>query len=430
MTIASHIGLPTIASSGRNQRVLIAQKFFRMLAYGQTMLILALYFQELDMTESRIGLFMSATLIGDVIISYLLTRYADAIGRRLVLMFGALAMAVSGAVFATCSNYWVLLMAAVVGVISPSGDEIGPFRAVEESTLAHLTKYEDRPDIFAWQGMFGTLGSALGSLSAGAIGDYLRTGQNMSPLEGYRVIFWMYSAISGVMVVLSLMLTKECEHDPHHYEHVGHDDVSDETTGLLGLRQSQSLSKSTKAILIRLCLVFGMDSLAYGFMPNTWLVVYFKDRFGVSETRLGSLFFGTNLIGAATAVLSSMLCKLVGPILAIAATKAPSAAFMGAVPLSPSAAVAMACIIARAFTDSMDVVPRQVFLTSAVHPRDRTRVMGIVNVVKTFARSIGPLFTGYMSEAGMLGFSFFVVMVLEGSFAIGVTALFRDVKYN
>lgn len=76
-------------------------------------------------------------------------------------------MTLSGITFATVSSYWVLLFAAVLGVISPSGNEIGPFRAVEESTLAHLTDVKTRSDIFALYVVAGTLGTAGGSLLAG-----------------------------------------------------------------------------------------------------------------------------------------------------------------------------------------------------------------------------------------------------------------------
>jgi predicted MFS family arabinose efflux permease len=62
---------------------------------------------------------MTLTLLGDVPISFLLTCVADSLGRRRILILGASLMAASGVIFATASNYWVLLGAAVIGVISP-----------------------------------------------------------------------------------------------------------------------------------------------------------------------------------------------------------------------------------------------------------------------------------------------------------------------
>ena len=119
--------------------------------------------------NTKIGLFMSLTLAGDVIISLALTFVADALGRQCILILGSLLMTLSGVCFTTISIYWILLLAAVVGVISPSGNEIGPFRAVEKSALAHLSEAATRSNVFAWYVVIGTLGTAGGSFACGWI---------------------------------------------------------------------------------------------------------------------------------------------------------------------------------------------------------------------------------------------------------------------
>lgn len=62
---------------------------------------------------------MTLTLLGDVLISFLLTLVADGLGRRRILILGAALMSASGAIFALSGNYWVLVIASIVGVISP-----------------------------------------------------------------------------------------------------------------------------------------------------------------------------------------------------------------------------------------------------------------------------------------------------------------------
>lgn len=152
----------SLHQSNRDVYLLLITRFLRMFAYGSSTLTLALFFAELGHSDTRIGLFMTLTLAGDVLISLGLTFVADTIGRRNILILGSLLMAFSGSVFATVANYWILLLAAVAGVISPSGNEIGPFRAVEESTLAQLIEASARSDIFAWYVVIGTLGTAFG----------------------------------------------------------------------------------------------------------------------------------------------------------------------------------------------------------------------------------------------------------------------------
>lgn len=105
--------------SSRDVKLLCAQRFVRMFAYGLSTLILVAYLDGLGIPKTEIGLFMTLTLVGDVCISFFLTLFADALGRRAILALGALLMTASGVVFALFGTYWVLLVAAIVGVISP-----------------------------------------------------------------------------------------------------------------------------------------------------------------------------------------------------------------------------------------------------------------------------------------------------------------------
>lgn len=117
--VLRELGLTSLYTSGRNVHILCLQRFIRLFAYGASTLILVSLLQQLSISRTRIGLFMTLTLAGDVIISFFLALFADRLGRRAVLILGASLMAGSGLVFATQSNYWVLLAAAVLGVISP-----------------------------------------------------------------------------------------------------------------------------------------------------------------------------------------------------------------------------------------------------------------------------------------------------------------------
>ena len=124
------VGIVSIYRSHTDSKVLIFQRFVRLFAYGSSTLILAAYLSDLGISDARIRLFMKLTLVGDVLIGFCLTLVADRLGRRRMLGLGVLLMAVSGIMFAISGNYWVLLAAAVLGVISPSGNEVGPFCAM------------------------------------------------------------------------------------------------------------------------------------------------------------------------------------------------------------------------------------------------------------------------------------------------------------
>lgn len=117
--ILEEIGLTALWKSARDTKILCFQRFVRLFAYGGSTLILAAYLAELRISDELIGLFMTLTLVGDVVISFMLTLVADSLGRRKILALGALLMTASGIVFAITGNYWLLLAAAVLGVITP-----------------------------------------------------------------------------------------------------------------------------------------------------------------------------------------------------------------------------------------------------------------------------------------------------------------------
>lgn len=134
--------LYSVLSTGtRDTYLLLASRFLRMYAYGAAALILGVFLWTAGNNGTQIGTFMTISLLGDAGISYLLTIKADKIGRRRVLMIGSALMVFSGSVFALTHNYYLLLFAAIVGVITPGAHEVGPFRAVQASPMS-LSLYQ------------------------------------------------------------------------------------------------------------------------------------------------------------------------------------------------------------------------------------------------------------------------------------------------
>ena len=111
-------------------RLLFATRALRLFGYGLISIVLVLYLAELGLSEARIGVLLALTLAGDTAISLWLTTRADRAGRRAMLMAGAILLVGAGVVFGLTRRYWLLLLAATVGVISPSGNEVGPFLSI------------------------------------------------------------------------------------------------------------------------------------------------------------------------------------------------------------------------------------------------------------------------------------------------------------
>lgn len=270
---AEEIGLISVYHSPLDTKLLCLQRFFRFFAYGGTTLILVAFLSEIGNSDECIGLFMTLTLVGDVFISFVLTLYADKLGRKAVLVIGSSLMVVSGIVFACTNSFLALLAAAIFGVISPSGNEVGPFRAVEESTLAHLTPSAARSDIFAWYTLIGYAGTAVGTLVSGWVVQHVRDATG-DLVFAYRIVFYIYAAQGFVKFLLACGLSKNVELKKE--QEVETDSVTERAPLLNTIipdgsgeqevkrKTFLSISKENMPIYIQLCLLFALDSFASG----------------------------------------------------------------------------------------------------------------------------------------------------------------------
>lgn len=157
------LDLPEIRSLDvltRDGRLLFGTRIVRLFAYGLISVVLVLYLAQIGFDEGQIGLLLSLTLVGDAVISLWMTTHADQIGRRRVLVVGASLMILAGIIFGIVENYGVLVFAAMVGTISPSGNEVGPFLPIEQSALAQTIPDRERTQIFAWYNLAGSLATA------------------------------------------------------------------------------------------------------------------------------------------------------------------------------------------------------------------------------------------------------------------------------
>src|SRR5689334_20308680 len=158
---------------GRDGRLLFTTRVLRMFGYGFLAVVLVLYLAAIGLDSFTIGAILTLTLLGDTVISLWLTTSADRIGRRRVLVVGSLLMVAAGLAFAGTTSVPILVIAATIGVLSPTGNEVGPFLAVEQSALSETIPDARRTPTFAWYNLAGYVATALGALAAGAIGQVL-----------------------------------------------------------------------------------------------------------------------------------------------------------------------------------------------------------------------------------------------------------------
>jgi len=393
----------------KDVRLLFATRIARLFAYGFLSVVLALYLAEAGLTENRIGLLLTLTLIGDTIISLAITTTADRIGRKAMLLVGAGLMIFAGILFALTRNFLLLVIAATIGVISPSGNEVGPFLSIEQAALSQLVSAERRTQIFAWYNLCGSFATALGALAGGILAQSLQ-GAGMSSLNSYRIIVLVYSAMGALLTLMFARLSPAAEAP-----------ATTAPPNRLGLHRS-------RRIVLRLSALFTLDAFAGGLILQSIVAYWFHLRYGVQPAALGGIFFGGNILAGVSALSATWLAKRIGLINTMVFTHIPSNVLLILVPLMPNLSLAIAMLLLRFSISQMDVPTRQSYTMAVVDPSERSAAGGITAVARSAGASLAPAFAGSLLSASLFSAPFFLAGGLKIVYDLLLYRSFRSLR--
>ena len=367
-----------MARSHNDIALLFTTRAIRLFAYGGLSVVLALFLHETGWSGGSIGLLFTLTLAGDAGITLWITTAADRIGRRRMLVAGAGLMVLAGTVFAFTGDPVLLVAAAVVGVISPSGNEIGPFLSIEQAALSQLVPAERRTGLFAWYNLAGSLATALGSLAAGGLSRILQQ-EGLSALQSYRAVLLAYAASGAVLALLFLLAGPEIEAEPS----------VNAPRRVLGLHAS-------KGVVFRLSGLFALDAFAGGFVIQSMVAYWFHLRFGMDEGALGGIFFGANILAGVSALVAAKIAARIGLVNTMVFTHLPSNILLCLVPFMPGPASAVAVLLARFSISQMDVPTRQAYTMAVVSPDERAAASGVTTIARSVGAAVSPAIAGVL----------------------------------
>jgi MFS family permease len=362
----------------RDPVLLFSTRSLRLFTYGSLSVILALYLAETGLTERTIGLLFSLTLAGDAGISLWLTTSADRIGRKRMLLLGALLMILAGVVFLLTRNVYLLTLAAIIGVISPSGNEIGPFLSIEQAALSQLVPDRQRTKIFAWYNLSGSFATASGALVGGGLAKILQS-NGWNAFDSYRMILSGY-ALAGVLLFFMFITLSPAVEAPAAAE------VERRTLGLY----------KSRGVVARLSSLFALDAFAGGLIIQSLMAYWFHLRFGVDEAVLGSIFFGANILAGISALLAARIARRFGLINTMVFTHIPSSLLLMLVPLMPNLPLTVAVLMARFSISQMDVPTRQSYTLAVVAPDERSAASGVTTIARSVGAAISPSLGGLL----------------------------------
>jgi MFS family permease len=396
----------------RDGRLLFALRTLRMFGYGFLAVVLVLYLDAIGLDALTIGLVLTLALIGDTVISLWLTTNADRLGRRRILLVGSLLMVVAGLVFAATSWPPLLILAATIGVISPTGNEVGPFLAVEQAALSQTIEGARRTATFAWYNLAGYVATATGALLAGVISQAFLNG-GLATADAYRAIVIGYGLIGLAMAITSGRLGSAVEAP---------------TTSADGFGRRFGLGRS-RGIVLRLSALFSIDAFAGGFIPVSLMAYWFHLRFGVEPAVLGAIFFGSNLLAAVSALSAARIAARIGLVNTMVFTHLPSNVLLILIPLMPTLPLAVLVLLLRFCLSQMDVPTRQSYVMAVVDPDERSAAAGVTGIARTTGAALSPALSAVLvSNATVAALPFYLAGGLKIAYDLLLYRAFRTTR--
>jgi MFS family permease len=386
-------------------------------AYGFLSVGLVLYLVQLGLPERQIGVLLTSTLIGDAVISLWITTIADRIGRRRMLIVGAALMLFAALVLALTRNLWLLAFAAIIGTLSPSGGEVGPFLSIEQAALSQTAEARHRTQVFAWYNLVGSFSTALGALCSGALVDLLQQLGN-TPLASYRAVVIGYGLLAVGLAGLFRRLSSAVEADSPTPAAPPRSTTARISIGL----------HRSRGVVLKLSALFMLDAFAGGLVVQSLIAYWFHVRFGVEPTVLGAIFFGANILAGFSALAAARLAARFGLINTMVWTHIPSNVLLIFVPLMPHVALAIIVLLARFSISQMDVPTRQSYTMAVVDPDERSAAAGVTTIARTAASALSPAITGALFGAGWFSLPFVAAGCLKIVYDLALYRSFRALK--
>src|SRR6266498_1272747 len=300
--------------------------------------------------------------------------------------------------------------------------ESGPFTSLEQAMLAEAAPQPAAPRVFARYNAVATLAGSLGALGAGlaaagpgpACSDCVAPPPRPPWSTGAGSCYWSRSGWPAPRLPDGFSGRVEAPAPPADWS------VPD------GRHRRRPLERSRRVVLA-LSGLFAVDALGGGFVVQSFLAFWLRERFGLSVGALGLLFFAVGLLQAASFLAAGRLAARVGLLPTMVFTHLPSNLLLAAVAFAPNAAVAVALLLGRFALSQMDVPTRQAYVMALVDPAERPAAAAATNTARYLARPAGPLLAGTAATLAGLGAPLLLAGVVKAGYDLALWGWFRRV---
>jgi len=392
-------------NSSSVSRILVA-KGLRAFADGYVSLLLPLYLLQLGFSPLRVGIIATATLLGSGLLTLLVGLHAHRYHCRTLLLAATILMAGTGLGFALLSDFWPLLIIAVVGTLNPSSGDVSVFLPLEHAMLSRVVSDRYRTAVFARYSLIGSLVAALGSLAA-ALPAMISSITGLPLKTSIQAMFVGYGLLGLLAGLAYRGLPRPLESE------------TPQTT--------TPLHQSKKTVYI-LAALFSLDAFAGGFVVQSMVALWLYQRFGMSLATAATIFFWTGLLTALSYLVAVHIADRIGLVNTMVFTHIPSSLCLLLIPFMPDVGYVIALLFVRSALSQMDVPTRSSYVMAIVRPDERPAAASITSVPRSLAAAASPFLAGFLLTVSSFGWPLVAAGSLKIIYDLLLLALFRKLR--
>lgn len=386
--------------------LVVINRSLRTFGYGFVSVLLGIYLSLLGGSDAQVIVALGVSLASGAALNILVGRYGDRYGRRRAFVLFGLAMTASGLVLGLAPGFGIAVLALLLGSVSPTGTEVGPFLSLEQSVVAEVTKPAGRARAFALYNLLGAFAGAAGALASGIPTLFL--GAAPTAADSLRPMFILYAVLGVAAAGLGRALPGRVE--------------------VAADRARAPLSNESRTRVARIAGLFAVDSFAGGFVIQSFVAFWFFQTFPESREILGPIFFAAGILTALSFLAAARLSERIGLLETMVFTHLPSNVLLILVPLAPTFLLALGLYLGRMALSQMDIPTRQAYLAGIVAREERTAANATTNAARSLAHAGGPFTAGALVPLLGLAFPFFLGGSLKMVYDLTLYAVFRKVR--
>ncbi len=387
-------------------RRILATKALRAFGDGYVSLLLPVYLLDLGLGPIEVGIVATTTLVGSGLMTLLVGLHAYRVHYRTLLLAATVMMAGTGLGFAVVTDFWPLLLIALVGTLNPSSGDVSVFLPLEHAVLSRVVGDRERTAVFARYSLVGSLVAALGALAA-AVPALAAEAWGVPSRPAMQGMFVLYALLACLAAAVYRGLPRALAADAH--------------------RANAPLTGSKRRVYA-LAALFSLDAFGGGFVVQSMLALWLYQRFSLSMASAGTLFFWTGVLTAASYLVAVRIAGRFGLVNTMVFTHVPSSLCLIAIPFMPDLGTVIALLFVRSALSQMDVPTRSSYVMAIVTPAERPAAASITSVPRSLASAVSPFLAGWLLGVSPFGWPLLIAGAVKIAYDAILYAMFRKIR--